>query len=169
MKISGRAVVFNCNDICTDEIYPGPYVNLTDPAEIAEHVLEGADKTLKQRFKTVGDILVTGSNFGCGSSREQAVIAIKESGVKAVIADSVGRIWYRNAINLGLPVLICPGLAGVLVEGDDIEIDLQQGTVKEVNTGTVHRGEPISDFVLQMLELGGLKALMLNKRGNTDD
>ncbi|MDR3592434.1 MAG: 3-isopropylmalate dehydratase [Negativicutes bacterium] len=168
MKIAGKAVVFNHDDICTDEIYPGPYVNLTDPAEIAEHVLEGADKSLKNRFKTVGNILVTGSNFGCGSSREQAVIAIKESGVKAVIAGSVGRIWYRNAINLGFPVLICPGLAAVLKEGDGIEIDLRQGTVKELDSGTIHQGEAIPDFVLNMFELGGLKPMMRKKGGNAD-
>ena len=164
MNIVGKAVVLNQNDVCTDQIYPGPYVNLTDPKEIAEHVLEGADKTLKERFKTVGDILITGSNFGCGSSREQAVISIKESGVKAVIADSVGRIWYRNAINLGFPVLICPGLAETIKDGDPIEIDFMKGTVKDLSTGVVYHGEPIADFVLNMLEIGGLKPMM-RKRG----
>jgi len=165
MLITGKAVVYNKHNISTDQIFPGPYVNLTDPKEIAKHVLEGADKTLKERFQTVGNILITGNNFGCGSSREQAVIALLESGVKAVIANSVGRIWYRNAINLGLPVLICPGLAEQVKEGDEVEIDFAGGTVKHRATNTVYKGEALSDFVLSMMASGGLKPLMRKKNG----
>jgi 3-isopropylmalate/(R)-2-methylmalate dehydratase small subunit len=161
--IRGKAVVLNMNDVSTDHIYPAKYINLTDPAEIAEHVLEGADKSLKERFKTVGNILVTGNNFGSGSSREHAVITLKEAGVKAVIANTVGRIWYRNAINLALPVIFCPGLVDLVSEGDELELNLNMGQVRNWIKGTVQQGQPLSDFVLNVLAHGGIKPMMLHK------
>jgi 3-isopropylmalate/(R)-2-methylmalate dehydratase small subunit len=161
--IRGKAVVLNMNDVSTDHIYPAKYINLTDPAEIAEHVLEGADKSLKERFKTVGNILVTGNNFGSGSSREHAVITLKGAGVKAVIANTVGRIWYRNAINLALPVIFCPGLVDLVSEGDELELNLNMGQVRNWIKGTVHQGQPLSDFVLNVLAHGGIKPMMLHK------
>lgn len=160
MKISGNVVVYNHNNISTDQIFPGPYGYLTDPKEMAEHVLEGADRTLKDRFKTVGSIFVTGHNFGCGSSREMAVISLKESGVKAVVVKSAARIWFRNAVNLGLPVLFCETLADAIEEGAEVEIDLEAGTVCDVATGAIYQGEAPSDFVIGMLQHGGLKPLM---------
>jgi 3-isopropylmalate/(R)-2-methylmalate dehydratase small subunit len=163
MKISGKAVVYNYDNISTDQIFPSPYGYLQDPKEMAEHVLEGADKTLKDRFKTVGTIFVTGNNFGCGSSREFAVIALKESGVQAVVAKSAGRIWYRNAVNLGLPVLFCQTLPDSVHEGAEIEIDLGKGTIREVATGVVHRGEAPGDFVMNIYSEGGIKPMMRKK------
>jgi len=160
--IKGKAIVLNMNNVSTDQIFPGQYVNLTDPNEIAEHVLEGADKSFKNRIKT-GDILVAGNNFGCGSSREQAVITLKEAGFAAVIANSVGRIWYRNAINLGLPVLICEGFVNQVEEGDEIEVNLKEGIAKNSSKGTIAKGNAISDFVLNIFANGGIKPMMKSK------
>lgn len=160
MKISGKVVVYNHDNISTDQIFPGPYGYITNPKEMAEHVLEGADRTLKERFRTVGSIFVTGHNFGCGSSREMAVISLKESGVKAVVVKSAARIWFRNAINLGLPVLFCETFADTVVEGTEVEIDLAAGTIYDLSAGTLHRGEAPSEFMIGMWEQGGLKLLM---------
>lgn len=160
--IKGKATVYNYDDISTDQIYPGKYVNITEPSEIAEHILEGADTTLRERFKT-GSIFVVGENFGCGSSREHAVIGIKESGVQVVIAGSAARIWYRNAINLALPVIICPGLSSKVTEGDELEADLKTGWIRNLTTNEVYEGEPLSDFILNIFENGGFKQMMLNK------
>lgn len=160
--VESKAVVLKGNDISTDQIWPGRYVNISDPDEMAEHVLEGADKTLKTRFKTVGQILVTGSSFGCGSSREQAVMSLIMAGVKAVVAGSAGRIWYRNAINLGLPVLICPGAVDRIKEGDAITVNLAAGTLTLADGGIL-QGEPVGEFVLNIVKSGGIKPLMLKR------
>lgn len=160
MIISGKAVVYNHDNISTDQIYPSPYGYIQDPKEMAEHVLEGADRTLKDRFRTVGTIFVTGSNFGCGSSREFAVIALKESGVQAVIAKSAGRIWYRNAVNLGLPVLFCRTLSDSIKEGVELEINMEKGIVSEVATGAVHQCEAPGEFIMDIYREGGIKPLM---------
>ncbi len=162
MVIENRAVVLREDDISTDQIWPGRYVNISDPEEMAEHVLEGADRTLRERFRSVGQILVTGTNFGCGSSREQAVISLIMAGVKAVVAGSAGRIWYRNAVNRGLPVLICPGAVDRVGEGDSIAVDLAAGTLTLAG-GIVMRGEPVGKFVLNILKSGGIKPLMLKR------
>jgi 3-isopropylmalate/(R)-2-methylmalate dehydratase small subunit len=161
--IKGKAVVLKMNDVSTDHIYPVKYINLTDPAQIAEHVLEGADKSFKDRFRTIGNILVTGTNFGSGSSREHAVIALKEAGIKAVIANTVARIWYRNAINLALPVIFCRGLVELASEGDELEIDLKSGQISNLTKRTVHQGQPLSDFVLNVIRHGGTKEMMRHK------
>jgi 3-isopropylmalate/(R)-2-methylmalate dehydratase small subunit len=163
MKIRGRVVVYNRDNISTDQIYPAPYGYIQDPKEMAEHVLEGADRTLKDRFKTVGTILVTGRNFGCGSSREFAAIAIKESGVQAVVVKSAARIWYRNAVNLGLPVLFCPALSDAVKEGEEVEIDLEKGSVRDVTTGAIYQGEAPGEFVMNLYREGGIKPLMRKK------
>jgi 3-isopropylmalate/(R)-2-methylmalate dehydratase small subunit len=163
MKISGRVVVHNHDNISTDQIYPSPYGYIQDPKEMAEHILEGADRTLKDRLGTVGNIFVSGDNFGCGSSREFAVIVFKESGVQAVIVKSAARIWYRNAVNLGLPVLFCRTLPDSIKEGAEVEIDLEKGTILDVATGAVHQGEPPSAFVMGIYNEGGIKPLMRKK------
>jgi 3-isopropylmalate/(R)-2-methylmalate dehydratase small subunit len=163
MKISGKVVVYNRDNISTDQIYPSPYGYIQDPKEMAEHVLEGADRTLKERLRKVGTIFVTGNNFGCGSSREFAVIVLKESGVQAVVAKSAGRIWYRNAVNLALPVLFCQTLPDSIQEGAEIEIDIAKGTIREVATGVMHRGEAPGDFIMNIYNEGGIKAMMRNK------
>ena len=160
MKISGKVVVYNFDNISTDQIIPGPYAYIQDMKEMAEHVLEGADRTLKDRIRTVGNIFVSGSNFGCGSSREYAVIVLKKSGVKAVIVKSAARIWYRNAVNLGLPVLFCPTLPDSIQEGAEVEIDLEKGTIREMVGGVIHQGEAPNDFVMGIYREGGIKSLM---------
>ncbi len=160
MKISGRVVVYNRDNISTDQIIPGPYAYIQDMKEMAGHVLEGADRTLKERFKTTGNIFVAGSNFGCGSSREYAVIVLKELGVKAVVVKSAARIWYRNAVNLGLPVLFCPTLPDSIQEGAEVEIDLGKGSIREMASGVIHQGEAPNDFVMGIYKEGGIKPMM---------
>jgi 3-isopropylmalate/(R)-2-methylmalate dehydratase small subunit len=125
-QLQGRAFVFGDN-VDTDQIYPGKYLELTDPQEIGSHVMEGADPDFPAQAQK-GDIVVAGRNFGCGSSREHAVITLLEGGVGAVIAQSFGRIFYRNAINRGLPVITVPGGLDVEV-GELITINLEQGTI----------------------------------------
>jgi 3-isopropylmalate/(R)-2-methylmalate dehydratase small subunit len=160
MKISGKVVVYNHDNISTDQIIPGPYGYIKDMKEMAQHCLEGADRTLRERFRTGGTIFVAGSNFGCGSSREYAVIVLKESGVQAVVIKSAARIWYRNSVNLGLPVIFCQSLPESIKEGEEIESDLASGTIREVATGVIHQGDAPSDFVMNMYKEGGIKPLM---------
>ena len=162
MIIRGKSIVLDHHNISTDQIFPGKYVNLTDPSEIADHVLEGLDPSIKQRIKP-GNILVVGKNFGCGSSREQAVIALTESGVSAVIAESAGRIWYRNAINLGLPVILVKDPAQKIGNNEELEIHLKEGLVKNISQKDVYRGEPIAEFILEIFESGGIKQMMRKK------
>lgn len=170
MKILGRVVVYNHDNISTDQIIPGPYGYIQDMKEMAEHALEGADRTLRERFRTVGNIFVAGNNFGCGSSREFAVIVLKESGVQAVVVKSAARIWYRNAVNLGLPVIFCQTLPDSIKEGEEIEIDLASGIIREAASGAIHQGEAPSDFVMNIYRAGGIKPLMrqrvLNERSD---
>jgi 3-isopropylmalate/(R)-2-methylmalate dehydratase small subunit len=163
MKISGKVVVYNHDNISTDQIIPGPYGYIPDMKVMAEHVLEGADRTLRDRFRTVGTIFVTGRNFGCGSSREYAVIVLKESGVQAVIVKSAARIWYRNAVNLGLPVLFCPSFSDAVKEGAEVEIDLEKGTARDLATGVTYQGDPPGEFVMNLYRVGGIKPLMRKK------
>lgn len=164
MKVRGKVVVHNHDDVSTDQIIPGPYGFIKDMKEMATHCMEGADRSLRGRFDTVGKIFVAGANFGCGSSREFAVIVLKESGVEAVVVKSAARIWYRNAVNLGLPVMFCPTLPDRIVEGAEIEIDFEAGTITENATGTVHPGEAPSEFILNMYREGGIKPLMRKKQ-----
>ena len=163
MKISGKVVVYNHDNISTDQIIPGPYGYIQDMKEMAEHALEGADRTLRDRFRTTGNIFVTGNNFGCGSSREFAVIVLKESGVRAVIVKSAARIWYRNAVNLGLPVLFCQTLPDAIKEGAEVEIDLEEGTIRVAATGVIHWAEAPSRFIMGIYREGGIKPLMRKK------
>jgi 3-isopropylmalate/(R)-2-methylmalate dehydratase small subunit len=163
MKITGKVVVYNHDNISTDQIIPGPYAYIQDMKEMAEHALEGADRTLRERLTTVGTIFVAGNNFGCGSSREYAVIVLKESGVQAVVIKSAARIWYRNSVNLGLPVMFCQTLPDAIEEGAEIEIDLEAGAIREVATGIVHKGEAPSQFVMEMYREGGLKPMIRKK------
>lgn len=156
--ISGHCRVFG-NNIDTDQIYPGRYLELTDHGQIAAHMLEGADPDFQNRYRR-GDIIVGGTNFGCGSSREHAAIALKSGGAGAVVAKSFARIFYRNGINLGLPLVICPEIDLIAKEGDRIAIDILAATVKNVNTGAAAPCEPFSDFAVQALEYGGVIALM---------
>ncbi|MBS7650066.1 MAG: 3-isopropylmalate dehydratase small subunit [Candidatus Bathyarchaeia archaeon] len=143
------------DNINTDVIIPGRYLESIDPEELGRHALEGLDPTFPQKAKE-GVILVAGKNFGCGSSREQAPIALKSAGVKCIIAESFARIFFRNAINIGLPVLECEGISRTTSEGDTLSVDLANGMVENKTTGTVMRATPIPQFILKLIEEGGL-------------
>ena len=157
MKLLKGTVYAFGNNIDTDQIYPGRFLELTEHEEIGRHAMEGADPGFPKRFKR-GGFIVAGSNFGCGSSREHAVITLKNAGVAAVFATSFARIFYRNCINLGLPVVMAPDLAGFsLEEGAEIEVDLAAGTVR--SGGDVHRFVPLSEDILSLIENGGVFSL----------
>ncbi len=159
--IVGRAYKFGDN-IDTDQIYPGRYLELTEPEEMAGHAMEDADPTFRDRFEK-GGIIVAGRNFGCGSSREHAAMALKAAGVSLVIADSFARIFYRNCINIGLPLLICPGIRECVDEGDDLEVDIRRGIVKNLTKGRECRCQPLSGYALKILEAGGIKPLIRSR------
>jgi 3-isopropylmalate/(R)-2-methylmalate dehydratase small subunit len=154
--IEGRAYILGDN-IDTDQIYPGCYLDLTDIKIIASHCLEGVNPEFAEKYAS-GAILVAGRNFGCGSSREHAVITLKEAGVLVVIANSFARIFYRNAINLGLPVLTFKDSKKLAAENDTLSIDLNKGTIHNKNNNTVYQGEQLPDFILNILQSGGIKS-----------
>jgi 3-isopropylmalate/(R)-2-methylmalate dehydratase small subunit len=157
-KFRGLAYTFGAN-IDTDQIYPGRFVELSEPLDIAPHAMEGADPAFAQAFKA-GGILIGGRNFGCGSSREHAAIALKTIGVSAVVAESFGRIFYRNGINLGLLLLVCPGISGMVTQGDELELDLAESRIVNLATRVTTAVEPLSDYVLEILSHGGIKPLL---------
>ncbi len=154
MKIKGKAWTFG-NDVDTDVIIPARYLNTTDPEILAAHCMEDADPNFA-RTVNAGDILVAGKNFGCGSSREHAPIAIKGAGIGCVIAESFARIFYRNAFNMGLPILECPEAAAGIVQGDDIEVDLEHGAIVNHTRQQTYRARPVPPFMQQLLQSGGL-------------
>lgn len=156
--ISGRSFVFGKN-IDTDQIYPGRFVEFTDIPDIIKHTLEGADPNFVNEFKK-GDLVVAGSNFGCGSSREHAAICLKEIGVGAVIADSFARIFYRNGINMGLPLIVCPGLSEKIKKGDIISLTIENGEIKNEKGELLATAEPLSDYSMNILNHGGIKNLL---------
>jgi 3-isopropylmalate/(R)-2-methylmalate dehydratase small subunit len=149
----GRAWVFG-EDISTDHIIAGRYLGTTNPKVFAEHCLENVDPTFPKQAKP-GDLIVAGSNFGCGSSREQAPVAIKYLGISAILAPSFARIFFRNAINIALPVLECPGIETKVKPGDTVEVDMARGIVKMAN-GEEMKFRPLPPNVLEILEAGGL-------------
>ena len=151
--LRGRAFKFG-DSISTDHIIPGRFAHLrSNLPELAKHVLEDADSTFASRVKP-GDFIVAGKNFGLGSSREHAPLVIKMAGVKAILAKSVARIFFRNAINLGLPVLICD--TDIISDGDELEIDLAAGTVRDVTNGNQFTFGKIPEVMLRILDEGGL-------------
>ena len=154
MTISGKAIKFGDN-VDTDVILPGPYLVHTDPKELAKHAMEGLAPKFPERAAE-GVIVVGGKNFGCGSSREQAPIALKYSGVKCVLAESFARIFYRNSITIGLPVLVCPGVSGNVKEGDMLAVNLQTGKVEDKTNGSVLQATRLPEFIMEILEDGGL-------------
>ena len=159
MKTTIKHPVFVLSDnVDTDQIYPGRYLDLTAPEDLKKHCLEGVDETLAARFEQ-DDIIVAGRNFGCGSSREHAPIALKAMGASVIIAESFARIFYRNAINLGLPLLVCPGAAAALKNGDVAQVDIAAGTVT-LPDGRVLVGEKVSEHAMNILSAGGIKPLM---------
>ncbi len=154
MLIRGNAWKFG-NDIDTDVIIPARYLNTSDPAELAKHVMEDADREFSKKIKK-GDIIVAGKNFGCGSSREHAPIAIKEAGIHAVIAKSFARIFYRNSFNIGLPIFESPEASGKVRKGDEIEIDADSGMIMNLTTGEKYKANPIPPFMQELIAAGGL-------------
>ena len=142
-------------DIDTDVIIPARYLNTSDPAELAKHCLEDLDKTFVERV-TPGDIVVADENFGCGSSREHAPVAIKAAGVSCVIAKSFARIFYRNSINMGLPILECPEACDAISDGDVVSVDADTGTITDETTGKTYQAAPFPEFVGNIIESGGL-------------
>ena len=164
--IRGRAFVFGAN-IDTDQIYPGRYLELTDPEDVVKHAMEGADPGFAKEFQP-GDIVVASTNFGCGSSREHAAVTLKTMGVGAILADSFGRIFYRNAINLGIPLLACPHIRDRVKKGDILKIDLATGGVTNETTGATAQAQPLSDYVMTILESGGIKPLIKKQYGQKE-
>ncbi|MBI5027059.1 MAG: 3-isopropylmalate dehydratase small subunit [Nitrospirae bacterium] len=153
MILRGKVWKFG-NDINTDAIIPARYLNTSDPKELARHVMEDADRDFPNKVKP-GDIIVAGKNFGCGSSREHAPIAIKASGIQAVIAKSFARIFYRNAFNIGLPIFESPESEDIS-EGDEIEIDANRGVIKNLTKGKDYKAKPIPAFMQELISAGGL-------------
>ncbi len=154
MKYIGKILKYGDN-VDTDVIIPARYLNTSDRAELALHCMEDIDKTFKDRV-SAGDIMVAGYNFGCGSSREHAPIAIKESGISLVIAKSFARIFYRNSINIGLAIVECPEAVDAIAEGDTVEADLDNGIILDKTTGESFKIEPFPSFIQSIIENGGL-------------
>jgi 3-isopropylmalate/(R)-2-methylmalate dehydratase small subunit len=154
MLIRGRVWRFG-NDIDTDVIIPARYLITSEPRELAKHVMEGVDRDFPGRVKA-GDVIVAGKNFGCGSSREHAPIAIRASGVQAVVAKSFARIFYRNAFNIGLPIFESAEASEKIREADEIEIDAGKGKIKDLTTGEEYKANPIPPFMQELIEAGGL-------------
>ena len=154
MKVSGKAMIFG-DDVNTDVIIPSKYLTSLDPEELAKHAMEGLDPKFAEKAKD-GVIIVAGRNFGCGSSREQAPIALKYAGVKCVLADFFARIFYRNAINIGLPVLESPDISREIEEGDILTVDLEEGKIVNETKNKVIDAIKLPDFILEILKDGGL-------------
>ena len=152
--LRGRAHTYGKN-VDTDVIIPGKYCNIVDQAELGKHAMEGIDPEFSTRVRS-GDIIVADSNFGCGSSREVAPIAIKGAGVSAVIAKSFARIFYRNAINIGLPILESPEAVDAIAAGDEIEIDPAAGAIRNLTKGTNYKAAEFPPFMRSLIEAGGL-------------
>jgi 3-isopropylmalate/(R)-2-methylmalate dehydratase small subunit len=167
MIIAGRAWRLG-DDVNTDLILPGRYLELTDPLEMAKHALEGLIPSFPERVRP-GDIIVAGRNFGCGSSREHAPLALKHAGVGAVVAVSFARIFYRNAINIGLPALQCPEAPSTTAEGDILEIDLMGGSIRNLRTGVELQFTPLPRFVVEIIREGGLTRYLRSHIGEWMD
>ena len=158
MSMSGKVHKYGDN-VDTDVIIPARYLNTSDPDELAAHCLEDIDPAFVGKVVR-GDILVAGRNFGCGSSREHAPLAIKASGIACVIAESFARIFFRNALNIALPILECPAAARAVGAGDEIAIDLETGEVTDTTTGQTFRAEPFPPFMMKLIAAGGLAAYL---------
>ena len=154
MKVTGKAWKFG-NDINTDEIIPARYLNVSDPIELAKHCMEDADRDFMKK-KSDGDIIVAGNNFGCGSSREHAPIAIKTAKISCVLAESFARIFYRNSLNMGLPILEAPEAAKEIKEGDVIEINFDDGEIINKTSGKTYTAKPFPPFMQDLIKKGGL-------------
>ena len=156
--MEARGSVFKYGDnIDTDVIIPARYLNTQNARELADHCMEDIDKTFITRVRE-GDIMVGGENFGCGSSREHAPLAIKTAGIACVIAASFARIFYRNAINIGLPILECPAASAAIREGDTVSVNFDTGVITDETTGETFQAEPFPPFIQKIIRSGGLMA-----------
>ncbi|MEJ2210939.1 MAG: 3-isopropylmalate dehydratase small subunit [Anaerolineae bacterium] len=154
MILSGNTWKYGDN-INTDVILPARYLNMSTPEELAPHCLEDLDAGFAAAVEP-GDVIVAGENFGCGSSREHAPLSIKAAGVGCVVARSFARIFFRNAVNIGLPILACPAAVDEVTGGQRLEIDLESGRILNLSTGRTHQAEPYPPFMLAIIEAGGL-------------
>jgi 3-isopropylmalate dehydratase small subunit len=165
MIYKGKAWKFGSN-VDTDAIVAARYLNTWDPQELASHLMEDVDPQFREKIQP-GDIIVAEDNYGCGSSREHAPIAIKYGGISCVVAKSFARIFYRNSFNMGLPIFECPEAVDGISKGDELEVDGQSGTIKNLTTGKTYQAQPIPPFMQQLIEAGGLmnyvKTFKMNK------
>ena len=153
---SAKGHVFKYGDnVDTDVIIPARYLNSSDPRELVAHCMEDIDTDFVKRVKS-GDLIVANKNFGCGSSREHAPIAIKAAGISCVIAETFARIFYRNAINIGLPIIECPQAARAIAAGDEVEVDFDTGVITDRTTGATYRGQAFPPFMQRIIDCGGL-------------
>lgn len=162
MDAKGRVHKYQDN-VDTDVIIPARYLNTKDHAELASHCMEDIDPDFVQNVKP-GDIIVAGENFGCGSSREHAPIAIKASGVSCVIATTFARIFYRNAINIGLPILECPEASRGIDDGDQVEVDFSKGEIRNVTKNETYTAAPFPEFIRGIINAGGLMASIKERK-----
>lgn len=154
--MNAKGTVFKYGDnVDTDVIIPARYLNTSDPAELAVHCMEDIDAEFIRRVRK-GDIIVAEKNFGCGSSREHAPIAIKAAGVSCVIAETFARIFYRNAINIGLPIIECPEAAKGIAEGDQVEVDFDSGLITNLTKNETYRGQAFPEFMQKIIKAEGL-------------
>lgn len=154
MQFEGTVFKYG-RDVDTDVIIPARYLNSSDPTHLASHCLEDLDETFVERVQP-GDIIVAEENFGCGSSREHAPLAIKSAGVSVVIAKSFARIFFRNAINIGLPIMECPQAVDAINDGDTVAVDAGTGKICDLTTGQTFQAHPFPDFLQEIIQAGGL-------------
>ena len=162
MERTGRVHVLP-EDVDTDQILPGEYLTTVPDDELGEYALRGYDPEFAERIQA-GDIIVAGGNFGLGSSRESAPVALKNAGIGAVVAESFARIFYRNAVNVGLPIAVVPGITDHVSDGDTLRVDVAAGEVENVTTGETFTFTPLPPDLLEVLEAGGLVALRQQQR-----
>ena len=160
----GKAFKFG-NDIDTDVIIPARYLNESTPEHLAAHCMEDAGTSFAQQVKA-GDIMVGGKNFGCGSSREHAPISIKACGIKVVIAESFARIFYRNSLNIGLPIMECPEAAAEISEGDEVTVDVATGTIENKTTNKKYQARSFPPFMQELIRAGGLIPYIEGRKKN---
>ncbi|PNT91484.1 3-isopropylmalate dehydratase small subunit [Clostridium thermosuccinogenes] len=161
MKAQGKVIKYG-NNVDTDVIIPARYLNTSDPAELAKHCMEDIDKDFVNKVEK-GSIMVAGKNFGCGSSREHAPIAIKASGISCVIAETFARIFYRNSINIGLPILECPEAARDISDGDQVSVDFDTGKIINLTTGKEYLSNPFPEFIKKIIASDGLMGYVKNQ------
>ena len=144
------------DSVDTDQIMPGKYLTILDRAELAKHCLEGYDPEWASKKAKAGDVIVGGHNFGCGSSRESAPVSIKAVGISVVLAESFARIFFRNAINIALPVMVCPGIHAAFRDGDQLSVDIDSGVVRNLTSGMTLKAEALPPNIQHILKSGGL-------------